>query len=146
MKATRSDDRAAHSREQGGMVVPIARPSVPRYDRHLQPRYNAWIEIDGQVVLSLWRADLLRAIARSGSISAAAEQMGIPYRTAWQKIHEMETRLGRKLVETQVGGTHGGGARLTPTAELWLEQFDRFTHDLDRFINDSFAANFHLPD
>ncbi len=112
----------------------------------MQPRYNLWIEIDGQVALSLWRVELLRAVARDGSISAAAEAMGVPYRVAWQKIHEMETRLGRKLVETQTGGPHGGGARLTPTAELYLEQFDRFAHDLDRFIVDSFSANFHLPD
>jgi molybdate transport system regulatory protein len=112
----------------------------------VQPRYNLWIEIDGQVVLSLWRADLLRAVGRDGSISAAAEALGIPYRVAWQKIHEMETRLGRKLVETQTGGQHGGGARLTPEAEHYLEQFDRFAHDLERFVVDSFAANFHLPD
>lgn len=112
----------------------------------MQPRYNLWIESDGQVVLSLWRADLLRAVARDGSISAAAEAMGIPYRTAWQKLHEMETRLGQKLVETQTGGPHGGGAKLTPAAERYLEQFDRFANDLERFVSDAFAANFHLPD
>ena len=28
----------------------------------------------------------------------------------------------------------------------YLEQFDRFAHDLERFVNDAFAANFHLPD
>ncbi len=112
----------------------------------MQPRYNLWIEIDGQVALSLWRADLLRAIGRSGSISAAAEQLDIPYRTAWQKLHEMETRLGQKLVETQTGGQHGGGTKLTPAALLYLEQFDRFAHDIERFVADSFAANFHLPE
>ncbi|HRQ13673.1 MAG TPA: LysR family transcriptional regulator, partial [Promineifilum sp.] len=70
--------------------------------------------------------ELLRAVAACGSISAAAERMDIPYRTAWQKIHEMETRLGEKLVETQTGGRHGGGARLTPAAERYVEQFERF--------------------
>ncbi|HEY1408475.1 MAG TPA: LysR family transcriptional regulator, partial [Promineifilum sp.] len=64
----------------------------------MQPRYNLWLEVEGEVVFSLWRADLLRAVAASGSISAAAEELQIPYRTAWQKIHEMETRLGKKLV------------------------------------------------
>jgi len=108
----------------------------------VQPRYNLWIEIEGEVVLSLWRAELLRAVARCGSISAAAEETGIPYRTAWQKIHEMETRLGRKLVETQTGGQHGGGAKLTAAAELYLEQFDRFAHDIERFVLDAFEANF----
>lgn len=81
-------------------------------------------------------------MAACGSISAAAERMDIPYRTAWQKIHEMETRLGEKLVETQTGGRHGGGARLTSAAERYVEQFERFAHDMERFVADSFAANF----
>ncbi len=108
----------------------------------MQPHFNLWLEVDGEVVLSLWRAELLRAVAACGSISAAAEQMGIPYRTAWQKINETETRLGEKLVETQTGGRHGGGARLTPAAERLLAQFDHFAHDMERFVVDSFAANF----
>lgn len=108
----------------------------------MQPRYNLWLEVDGQVVLSLWRAELLRAVASCGSISGAAEQLGIPYRTAWQKIHEMETRLGEKLVETQTGGPHGGGARLTPVAERYLERFDHLSHDLESLVAASFAAYF----
>jgi molybdate transport system regulatory protein len=108
----------------------------------MQPRYNLWIEVNGEVVLSLWRVELLRAIDATGSISAAAEQMKIPYRTAWQKINEMETRLSEKLVETQTGGPHGGGARLTPTAEGYIARFDRFAHDLERFIVDAYEANF----
>lgn len=85
-------------------------------------------------------------MAAGGSISAAAEQMRVPYRTAWQKINEIETRLGEKLVATQTGGPHGGGARLTPTAERLLAQFDRFAHDMERFVVDSFAANFDSPE
>lgn len=108
----------------------------------MQPHYNLWLEVDGEVVLSLWRVDLLRAVVATGSISAAAEQLKIPYRTAWQKINEMETRLGEKLVETQTGGRHGGGARLTPAAERYLAQFERFAHDMERFVVDSFEANF----
>lgn len=111
----------------------------------MQPRFNLWLEVDGQVVLSLWRVDLLRAVAASGSISAAAEQLQVPYRTAWQKINEMETRLGQKLVDTQTGGRHGGGARLTSVAEHYIAQFERFAHDMERFVVDSFEANFDSP-
>ena len=111
----------------------------------MQPRYNLWLEVDGEVVLSLWRVKLLRAVAATGSISAAAEQLDVPYRTAWQKIHEMETRLGEKLVETQVGGRYGGGAKLTATAERHLARFDRLAEDMERFVADSFDANFPSP-
>lgn len=108
----------------------------------MQPRYNLWLEVDGEVVLSLWRVEMLRAIAATGSISAAAEQLKIPYRTAWQKLHEMETRLGQKLVDTQTGGSRGGGARLTPVAERYVAQFEHFAQDMERFVSDSFDANF----
>lgn len=91
----------------------------------MKPRFNLWIEVEGELVLSLWRADLLKAIAATGSINAAAEQMGIPYRTAWQKVHEMEERLNVRLLETQTGGLHGGGARLTPAAEIYLEKLEQ---------------------
>lgn len=110
----------------------------------MQPHYNLWLEIDGEVVLSLWRMRLLQAVADTGSITAAAEALGVPYRVAWQKIHEMEERLGQKLIETTIGGAQGGGARLTPTADDYLDRFERFAHDMERFVADAFAANFDL--
>ncbi len=52
----------------------------------MQPKFNLWIEKDGKVVLSAWRVQLLEAIEAAGSISAAAEQMRLPYRRAWEKV------------------------------------------------------------
>lgn len=108
----------------------------------MQPHYNLWLEKDGQVVLSLWRIRLLQAVADTGSISAAAETLGVGYRVAWQKIREMEERLGEKLVETQVGGARGGGATLTPAAVRYIDQFDRFSRDMEQHITDSFTETF----
>lgn len=108
----------------------------------MQPHYNLWLEKDGEVVLSLWRMSLLRAIGETGSISGAAEALGVGYRVAWQKIHEMEERLGEKLVETQVGGAHGGGATLTPAAVRYLDQFDRFAAEMQQHLADAFDAHF----
>ena len=65
---------------------------------NLVVRDNFWIEVDGVVVLSRWRVDLLKAVAQTGSISAAARRMQIPYRLAWQRIHEMEMCLDMSLL------------------------------------------------
>jgi molybdate transport system regulatory protein len=89
----------------------------------LTPRTNVWLETDGEVALSRWRVELLQAIDRSGSISAAAEIMNIQYRLAWQRVHEMEERLGLSLVHTTTGGAGGGGATLTPTARDLIDRF-----------------------
>ncbi len=108
----------------------------------MQPRSNLWIEKDGEVVLSKWRVDLLRAIDATGSISAAAEKMEVSYHRAWEKIHEMETRLGVALVETQTGGTHGGGARLTPVARDYISRFERFSQGIDQVVAQHFTEAF----
>jgi molybdate transport system regulatory protein len=94
------------------------------------PRLNVWFEINGQVVLSLWRIRLLEAIGATGSISSGARKMDIQYRRAWDKIQEMEAALGHRLVHTQIGGEHGGGAELTDYAHQLIERFRACTAGL----------------
>ncbi len=100
----------------------------------MQAHANFWIEKDGEVVLSSWRVNLLEAVAETGSITSAALKMGISYRRAWEKIHECEERLGVKLVETQTGGTGGGGSYLTPIASDYVMRFKKFTAGLDNIV------------
>jgi molybdate transport system regulatory protein len=108
----------------------------------MKPRVNLWIEIDDQVVLSRWRIDLLMAVAETGSITGAAERLGVPYRRAWEKIHEMEERLGAVLLDTQTGGSGGGGARLTPAAQDYIARFCRFSAGIDRYVQQHFQEAF----
>ncbi len=98
------------------------------------PRFNLWIERDGEVVLSAWRVRLMEAIEETGSITAAAELLEVPYRRAWQRVHEMEERLGISLVETEIGGASGGGAKLTPQAKDLISRFHRFADGLESEI------------
>ncbi len=80
--------------------------------RHKQrPRIR--ILMGASVALGPGRVDLLDAIAHTGSISAAARQMGMSYRRAWTLVEAMNRRFRNPLVESAVGGRGGGGARLT---------------------------------
>lgn len=106
----------------------------------MKPRLNLWLESDGEVVFSIWRMKLLQAVAATGSISGAAAAMAVHYRTAWQKINEMETRLGQKLVETQVGGPRGGGAQLTPLAQDLITAFAQVSQELEQQMVERFTA------
>jgi len=108
----------------------------------MEPRANFWIEKDGEVVLSSWRVALLEAIAETGSITAGAQKMNVPYRVAWQKVHEMEERLGIPVLETQTGGVGGGGARLTPEAQRYVQRFRKFTAGLDELVQQRFREAF----
>jgi len=100
----------------------------------MTPKLNVWLEKDEAVVLSQWRVLLLETIAATGSISAAAEKLGVPYRRAWEKVQEIEKGLGFKVVETAIGGSGGGGAHLTPAARKAITQFHAFSDGLDAEI------------
>ena len=105
-------------------------------------RWNIWLENEEEVVLSIWRVDLLSAIADTGSISQAAVQMEVPYRVAWQKIQEMEALLGEKLVTTATGGSGGGGSQLTSVAQTYVAQFQQLREQVEPFLQEQFTAVF----
>lgn len=57
---------------------------------------------------------LLEAIARTGSITSAAKQLGMSYRRAWLLVDATNRCLVRPAVATVAGGDKGGGTVLTP--------------------------------
>jgi molybdate transport system regulatory protein len=110
----------------------------------LEVRSKIWIERRGQgsVVLSEWRVDLLEAIDASGSLSRAAERLDVPYRTAWERVKEIEHELGVRLLETASGGADGGGSRLTPQARDLCRRFRRVSGGIHEVVSRRFAAEF----
>ncbi len=111
----------------------------------LDLRFNVWLESDGEVAASRWRMDLLAAVDEHGSITAGAEAVGVPYRVAWQKIHEMEERLGEQLLDTQTGGSEGGGARLTDAGKDRVERMRIFCDRADRALHEISRDVFGTP-
>lgn len=69
------------------------------------------------------KADLLDAILREGSISAAGRAMGMSYRRAWLLVDVMNRCWTQPLVETFPGSAHGGGARLSETGKAVLAHY-----------------------
>jgi molybdate transport system regulatory protein len=66
---------------------------------------------------------LMEQISKHGSISAAGKEMGMSYRRAWLLVDEINHIFREPLVETQMGGAGGGGARLT---RLGRDVVDRY--------------------
>jgi molybdate transport system regulatory protein len=65
------------------------------------------------LILGPGKVDLIEAIERSGSISAAARAMGMSYRRAWLLVDALNHMFSEPVVLTASGGTHGGGAVVT---------------------------------
>lgn len=70
------------------------------------------------------RLEVLRAMHRVGSISEAARATGVSYKAAWQALETLSNLAGVPLVEKVVGGSGGGGARLTPDGVRVLQAAD----------------------
>lgn len=87
------------------------------------PRVRIRILDDSVVAIGPGKADLLDAIATSGSISAAARTMRMSYRRAWLLVDTMNACFRLPLVVTEKGGPEGGGAKLTPTGRRVLRSY-----------------------
>ena len=87
----------------------------------VKPRLRILLGPD--IALGPGKAALLEALARTGSISAAAREMGMSYRRAWLLVDTMNHCFHAPLVEASKGGAGGGGARVT---ELGLDVLARY--------------------
>ena len=80
--------------------------------------------MSGRVIaLGPGKVELLRHIANTGSITAAAACMKMSYMRAWSLVQTMNHSFREPLVETVRGSTGGGGARLTPAGRTVLELY-----------------------
>lgn len=88
----------------------------------LRPRLRI-VREDGEIVLGPGKADLLEAIARTGSIRAAAEELEMSYMRAWSLVRTMNAAFRSPLVEKERGGAGQGGATLTSEGQSVLRLY-----------------------
>jgi molybdate transport system regulatory protein len=69
------------------------------------------------------KAELIARIGDTGSISAAARAMGMSYRRAWQLVEALNHDFREPVIATAIGGSRGGGARVTPFGERLVARF-----------------------
>jgi molybdate transport system regulatory protein len=107
--------------------------------RSLGVRHNEWGLIEGVVLATLhgeiWLDEgeasrfalhqirLLQAIEDTGSISAAAKQSGISYKTAWDRLERLNNLSREPLVSRSAGGSKGGGTQLTEYGQNIVKGF-----------------------
>ena len=85
------------------------------------------------------RADLLEAIQREGSISAAGRKLGMSYRYTWLSVDSMNRCFKEKLVATSMGGGPKSGANLTPVGQRVLQAYRSLEAAIAETANQSVA-------
>ncbi len=95
-------------------MTKTARPEV------IRPR----VRLGDTVLIGPGKIELLRAVAEHGSISAAARALGMGYKRAWSLLDELQRACPTPVIETALGGSGGGGAKVTAAGLALIEQYD----------------------
>lgn len=86
--------------------------------------------------------ELLQHISQTSSINMAAREMGMSYNKAWRILKRAEEELGFPLVLKSVGGSNGGGSKITAEGKVLIEKFLSFqtkTYEIaDTYFNEIF--------
>jgi molybdate transport system regulatory protein len=85
------------------------------------------------------KAKLLESIRDTGSISAAARDMGMSYKRAWLLL-DINQAFTEPVVTAAPGGSGGGGAVLTPFGVEILERYRRIDEQAAASATDDLAA------
>jgi molybdate transport system regulatory protein len=107
-----------------------------------QVRSKVWLEVCQKPFFGDGRYRLLQAIDRTGSINAAARDLGISFRKAWALLAVMEEHAPFPLVERRTGGKGGGETRLTPEAQELLEKFAQLREQVNLAADNCFTDVF----
>jgi molybdate transport system regulatory protein len=109
----------------------------------LAPRHKVWLTLGGSFLMGPNYIRFLRAVDETGTIRGGGKAVGWSYRTCLNRIRRMESILGTRVLETERGGTTGGGARLSSEARRLVTIFDSWQEDVARYSRRSFSKAVH---
>lgn len=78
--------------------------------------------------------ELLERIEETGSISSAADVMGMSYKAAWDAVQAMNNLSEQPLVERKTGGQNGGGTTLTTYGRRVAGVYRRLEQERDQTL------------
>jgi len=100
-----------------------------------------WLRLDLAPGVSFGpgKAELLRSIVETGSISAAGRRIGMSYKRAWQLVDSLNRDFAAPLVSASRGGAQGGGATLTPLGAEVLAAYRAMREQVSSTLLDELA-------
>jgi molybdate transport system regulatory protein len=81
------------------------------------------VETNGGAFLGDARIRLLEAVDRLGSISKAARQVPMSYKTAWDALDDLDNLADHPVIARSAGGVGGGGTKLTDYGRQLVAMF-----------------------
>ena len=106
-------------KSKSGEKPPLDRPAI---------RLKINIRAD---MLGAGKIRLLTLLGETGSISAAARELGVSYRGDWFLLDTLQACFREPLFETSRGGVGKGGSTLTATGQELVRRHQEFRAALD---------------
>lgn len=100
----------------------------------LEARTRFRVQVKHAVAIGPGKADVLQSIAETGSIAEAGRRLGMSYQRVWSLVRAMNSDFIEPLVQTQRGGTAGGGAELTAVGTQALAIYRAIEREAERAV------------
>jgi len=81
------------------------------------------------------RIALLKAIDKTGSISKAAKSIPMSYKAAWEIVDSLNNLSKEPLLTKEIGGSGGGGTKLTSYAKQLINDYEVLKNEYERFLS-----------
>ncbi len=115
---------------RGGMIDFTDFTDRARLDKQIHQQYvqdareiKLRVYAGDVIAIGPGKADLLAAIASTGSISGAGRALGMSYRRCWELVTIMNSQFIEPLVLSAKGGSNGGGTELSPLGKDVLKRY-----------------------
>lgn len=96
--------------------------------------------------VGLERIALVEAVGELGSITAAAKQMGLSYKGAWDAIQALNNLFDAPLIAASAGGKAGGAALVTPRGLAVIKAFREVEREIGAALSRLEAGLAGAPD
>lgn len=105
--------------------------------------FSLWIKNDkDERIFGEGPYELLILIDKLGSINKASIEMKMSYSKTMNIIKKCETSLNIKLLEREIGGSHGGGSKITKAGEDLIERYGKFKEISSKAIEEIYNKTF----
>ncbi len=109
----------------------------------MKPGYSLWLTNEnGDKIFGMGPYNLLLLIDELGSLNKAAKKISISYTKARDILNRAEKELNIKLLDREVGGSKGGGSKLTEDARKIMAKYDVYRIESSQSIDIIFEEVF----
>ena len=109
----------------------------------MKVKVKIWIEDEEKnLIFGGGKTEVLELIDETGSISKAAQRVGMNYKKAWTHIKILENNIEDDLVNTNKGQGEQSGSSLTPKAREVIQRYKTLQNDIKKYADERYKELF----